>query len=136
MTRSFCFLSEIGADAPLTTKEATMSAPVIRGLATTIRGVVADLTTLAADAAAELSKEVDGFKSDVDDVRAVASDVRAARAEVRAALGLGTNGAPPDDPLPAPAGRSADSPAPSRARGPHPPLALERSPIGFVPRRT
>ncbi len=120
-----------------------MSAPVIRGLAATIRSAVTDLTRLASDAAAELAQEVDGFKSDVDDVRAVTKDVRAARAEVRAALGQGTNGAPPlDDPMTAgPAASSASSPvpstAPARADSPsNSSVIMQRSPIGFVPRRT
>jgi hypothetical protein len=147
MTRSFCFLNEIGADAPLDSHEANMSAPVIRGLAATIRGAVVDLTKLASEAAAELAHEVEGFRADVDDVRAVAKDVRAARAEVRAALGQGTNGAPPDDhtrasapPCVASSARSSsaeasNSPGPQGA-SPSSPLTLQRTPIGFVPRRT
>ena len=139
VTRSFCFLNEIGADAPLIpANEVIMSAPVIRGLAATIRGAVTDLTRLATDAAAELAHEVEGFKSDVEDVRTVTKDVRAARAEVRAALGQGTNGAPPlDDPTPAPepAPSSAASHA-SQAPQSNSPVTMQRSPIGFVPRRT
>jgi hypothetical protein len=137
MTRSFSLLVEIGANAPLPTREDPMSAPVIRGLAATIRGAVDDLTRLASDAAAELAQEVDGFKADVADVKAVTADVRAARAEVRAALGQGTNGGPAlDDAHARPTASPGSAPQSAQSARSSPSLTMERSPIGFVPRRT
>ena len=133
MTRSFNFLSEIGADAPLH-EVIPMPAPVqIRGLADTLRDQLTKATARAAAVGERARSSVGNLHAVLDQAESVVADVDKAAADVQAALGLGTNGGPAlaQDPTPAPASPPASAAAPSGAQ-----LTMQRSPIGFVARRT
>lgn len=139
-SRASSLLAEIHGGKKPIRKVETMSAPAIRGVASSIRDSISALTKLASDAKTRLDAEVAGFKNDIGDVSAMTDEISTARAEVRAALGTGTNGGPALDdlsaPLPptlAPPGASPTSSAQlsnSSAQAPNP----ERTPIGMVKR--
>ena len=131
MTRSFNFLSEIGADAPLH-EVIPMPAPVqIRGLADTLRDQLTKATARAAAVGERARSSVGNLHAVLDQAESVVADVDKAAADVQAALGLGTNGGPALAQDPTPASPPASAAASSGAQ-----LTMQRSPIGFVARRT
>lgn len=132
MTRSFNLLSEIGAAAPLQ-KVNPMPAPVqIRGLADTLRDQLMKATARAAAVGARARSSVDNLHAVLDQAESVVADVDQAAADVQAALGLGTNGGPALGEAPPTAPISPPSSAASAGAQ----LTMQRSPIGFVARRT
>lgn len=132
MTRSFCFLSEIGAEAPL--QEVTlMPAPVqIRGLADTLREALTQATVRAGSIGERARASVDNLHVVLDQAESVVAGVDKAAAEVQAALGFSSNGGPALDERPFAA---PDAPPASTGAGSAPQLTMQRSPIGFVARR-